>query len=327
MNKNFTKYIVANFFKLTLLLFIVSIVSFFLIEASPIDPVKAYIDEPVSYEQREDIIEHLGLDKPPVERYFSWLSNLLQGDLGDSLIYKKPVIDVIGEKFISSMALMLTAWVLSGVIGFALGIIMGIYHNTFIDSIIKKICLLLASTPTFWVGLLFLMLFSVHLGWFPIGFSVPIGTLAEDVTIWQKIHHMILPSLALSFSSFAGIALHTREKMISSLKSDYVLFAKTRGFSKRKIIIRHCIRNITLPSITLQFASLSEIFGGSILAETVFSYPGLGKTVVDAGLKGDIPLLLGITLFSTIFVFVGNFIANIIYGLVDPRIRLGGKNE
>ena len=327
MNKNWAKYVMGNFFKLTLLLFIVSIVSFMLIEASPIDPVKSYTDELVSYQQREDIIEHLGLDKPAPERYCSWLGNLLQGDLGDSLIYKKPVIDVISEKFASSMALMLTAWVLSGVIGFSLGIIMGIYHNTFIDSLLKKWCLLLASTPTFWVGLLFLMFFSVKLGWFPIGFSVPVGTLADQVTIYEKIHHMILPALALSFSSFAGIALHTREKMISSLNSDYVLFAKARGFSKHKIVTRHCIRNITLPSITLQFASLSEIFGGSILAETVFSYPGLGKTVVDAGLKGDVPLLLGITLFSTIFVFAGNFIANIIYGFVDPRIRLGGKNE
>jgi peptide/nickel transport system permease protein len=152
---------------------------------------------------------------------------------------------------------------------------------------------------------------------------VPIGVAAEDVTIWQRLHHLILPALTLSFLSFANIALHTREKLVDVLNSEYVLFAKARGESNLSILRRHGIRNILMPSVTMQFASFAELFGGSIFAENVFSYPGLGSAASAAGLQGDIPLLLGITLFSVLFVFAGNAIANALYTLIDPRTRAG----
>lgn len=319
------KYVLKNTLRLLLLLFFVSIVTFTLIEISPIDPIRAYLNsaDTVSAEQKLQIQAYFGLDKNPVERYFSWLFNLLKGDFGISIIYRVPVIEVIALKFKNSLALMLSSFVLSGILGLTFGILMG--QSKLADRILKPICLTLCATPTFFIGIIFLMIFAVKLNIFPVAFSVPIGTLSADTGLKDTIYHLVLPVLALSFASFSSIALHTREKVREIMQSDYILLAKTRGFSKNKIISKHLLRNIMLPFITLQFASLSEIFGGSILAETVFSYPGLGSVMVDAGLSGDVTLLLGVTMFSAVFVFVGNFTANILYGIIDPKIRYGGK--
>lgn len=310
--------------KIVSLLLAVSIVAFVLVSVSPIDPVQQYIlglGAGVSPEQRAEIEAYWGVDEPPVERYFNWLSELLRGNMGQSTLYKRPVKDIIGERFLNSLALMLCAWVLAGVIGFALGCVMGMYQERWPDRLIKRACYLLSSAPTFWVGLVLLLVFAVWLKWFPIGFSSPIGVLSEDVTFLQRLHHLALPALTLSLTSFANIALHTRQKLIDVFNSEYVLFARARGEGKWTILRRHGLRNILLPAMTLQFASFAELFGGSVLAENVFSYPGLGSAVAAAGLNGDVSLLLGITLFSTLFVCVGNMIANLLYGVVDPQIR------
>ncbi|MBP3651769.1 MAG: ABC transporter permease [Clostridia bacterium] len=306
------------------LLLAVSVIAFALVSMSPIDPVQQYIlglGTAVSPEQRAEIEAYWGVNEPPVERYFSWLGELLKGNMGQSALYRRPVADIIGERFINSLALMLTAWTLSGVIGFALGCVMGIFQDRWPDKIIKKICYLFSSVPTFWLGLLFLLVFAVWLKWFPIGFSSPIGVLSRDVTLLQRLHHLALPAFTLSLMSFANIALHTRQKLIDVLNSEYVLFARARGEGKWSILKRHGLRNILLPALTLQFASFAELFGGSVMAENVFSYPGLGSAVAAAGLNSDVPLLLGVTLFSALFVCVGNMIANLLYGVVDPQIR------
>ena len=315
-------------FKILTLLLAVSIIAFILVSVSPIDPVQQYIlglGTAVSPEQRALIEDYWGVDEPPVQRYFSWLSAVLHGDLGQSLLYRRPVADIIGERFVNSLALMLCAWVFSGVIGFGLGCLMGMYQNRWPDRILKKICYLLSSVPTFWLGLLLLLLFAVKLGWFPIGFSSPIGVLDTEVTLWQRLHHLILPAFTLSLMSFANIALHTRQKLVDVLNSEYVLFARARGEGRWSILRRHGLRNILLPAMTLQFASFAELFGGSVMAENVFSYPGLGSAVSAAGLNSDLPLLLGVTLFSALFVCVGNLIANLLYGVVDPQIREVGQ--
>jgi len=306
------------------LLLAVSVIAFALVSLSPIDPVQQYIlglGTAVSPEQRAEIEDYWGVNEPPVERYFSWLGELLRGNMGESSLYRRPVADIIGERFVNSLALMLCAWLLSGVIGFGLGCIMGLYQNRWPDSLFKKICYLLSSVPTFWLGLVFLLVFAVWLGWFPIGFSSPIGVLSEDVTLAQRLHHLALPAFTLSLMSFANIALHTRQKLIDVLNSEYVLFARARGEGRWTILRRHGLRNILLPALTLQFASFAELFGGSVLAENVFSYPGLGSAVAAAGLNSDVPLLLGVTLFSASFVCAGNLIANLLYGVVDPQIR------
>lgn len=316
--------LLLNCVKITGLLLAVSIIAFVLVSASPVDPVQQYIlglGTAVSPEQRAEIEEYWGINEPPVERYFSWLGELLQGNWGESALYRRPVLDIIAERFVNSLALMLCAWALSGVIGFFLGCVMGMYRDKWPDKLLKKLCYVLSSVPTFWLGLVFLLVFSVWLKWFPIGFSGPIGVPAEDVTLWQRLHHLALPAFTLSLMSFANIALHTRQKLVDVLSSEYVLFAQARGEGKWTILRRHGLRNILLPALTLQFASFAELFGGSVLAENVFSYPGLGSAVSAAGLNADVPLLLGVTLFSALFVCVGNMIANLLYGIVDPQIR------
>lgn len=313
--------------KVITLLFAVSILSFALVSASPVDPVRQYVmgAGPVSEEQRAEIEAYWGVNEPPVARYFNWLSALLHGDFGTSLLYRRPVIDIISERFKNSLALMLCAWVFSGLIGFSLGCVMGMNRDKWQDRMLRGLCYLLGSVPTFWLGLVFLLVFAVILGWFPVGFSTPIGIQNDEVSIWQRLHHLILPALTLSLMSFANIALHTRQKMIDVMNSDYVLFARARGEGGWTLFWRHGLRNTLLPALTLQFASFAELFGGSVLAENVFSYPGLGSAVSAAGLNSDVPLLLGITLFSALFVCVGNTVANLLYGIVDPQLRETGR--
>lgn len=322
--RRLSKIFFKNLIRIISLLLAVSIIAFALVCASPIDPVGQYImslGTAVSAEQRAELEDYWGVNDPPVERYLNWLSNMLRGDLGESAIYRRPVMDIIAERFANSLALMICSWALAGILGFALGCLMGMFQNRWPDKILKKICYLLSSVPTFWLGLLFLLTFAVKLRWFPIGFSSPIGVLASEVTLWDKLHHLFLPAVTLSFMSFSSIALHTRQKLVDVLNSEYVLFARARGEGSWSILRRHGLRNILIPALTLQFASFAELFGGSVMAENVFSYPGLGSAVSAAGLRCDVPLLLGVTLFSALFVSVGNMIANILYGIVDPQIR------
>jgi peptide/nickel transport system permease protein len=313
--------------KFIVLIFAVSVVAFLLVSISPIDPVQANVGQTayltMSEVKRAQLAEYWGVNTPLWERYGHWLASALQGDLGISLRYNAPVATVIATRFANSALLMTVAWLISGVLGFILGIIAGAFKGRWPDRIIKGYCFLLASTPTFWLALLFLIIFSVWLGWFPLGFSVPIGVAPQDVTFLDALHHVVLPALTLSVVGVANIALHTREKAIDVLQSDYVRFARTRGESTANAVLHHGVRNLALPALTLQFASISEIFGGSVLVEQVFSYPGLGQAAVTAGLGGDAALLVGITILSAAFVFGGNLLANLLYGVVDPRIRRG----
>ena len=181
---NSLKYLGKKGLRMLTLLIAVSILSFVLVSLSPIDPVQSYIGADmirVSEEQRQQIAENWGLDQPPLTRFLKWGSNLIQGDFGTSSIYRSPVLQVIGERFIASVFLMGAAWILSGVLGFILGILAGMNQGTLLDRGIKLYCLIMASTPTFWLGLLILMVFSVGLGWFPIGLGVPAGVLHGDV--------------------------------------------------------------------------------------------------------------------------------------------------
>ncbi len=318
-----------NLIRMVLLLFAVSVVTFALVSASPIDPLQANVGQAalgsMSEEQKEKLRSYWGVDTPPVERYLNWMTDALRGDLGTSLLYRQPVTRVIAVKLSNSLFLMGIAWILSGVLGFLLGIIAGVFKGRLADRVIRGYSLLIASTPAFWLALLLLMVFAVWLKVLPIGLSVPIGVEASGVTFLDRVRHAILPAATLSITGVSNIALHTREKMIDIMASDYVLFARARGESTWKIVLRHGLRNVLLPAITLQFASISEIIGGSVLVEQVFSYPGLGQAAVAAGTGSDVPLLMGITLITAAIVFLGNFAANLLYGAVDPRIRKGGR--
>ena len=322
-----TKYLARHIVRFALLMLAVGLVVFALVSMSPIDPVQANVGQAayvnMSEAKRAQLASYWGGDVPFWERFANWAGALLQGDMGTSLRFNAPVSEVIAHRAANSLALMGIAWLLSGVLGFALGVAAGARRGGALDRVVRSYCFLLASTPTFWLGLLILMVFAVQLGWFPIGFSVPIGVSAADVTLADAVHHLVLPALTLSVTGVANIALHTREKVVDVLESDYVRFARARGESELSVIVHHGLRNVALPAVTLQCAFISEIFGGSVLVEQVFSYPGLGQAAVTAGLGGDVALLAGIALVSAALVFGGNLLANTLYGVFDPRMRIG----
>lgn len=301
---------------------VVAIFSFILLDLSPIDPVNTYLrGAAVSEAQRTILESYFGTNVPLPTKIYHWLLDLIQGNLGTSLIYRAPVIDVILDKFTASIVLMAISWILSGILGFALGVVAGKNKGSWIDKAVKIYCYAIQSAPSFWVGMLILMVFAVYLGWFPIGFGVPIGVSSTDATFAEWASRLVLPTMTLSLVGLAPIAMYTRNELIQVLSSDYVLFAKSRGEKGWDLVRNHGIRNILLPAITLQFLSFSELFGGAVLVEQVFSYPGIGQTAVAAGLQSDVPLFLGIVLFSAVFVFVGNLLADLSYYLIDPRIK------
>ena len=303
----------------------VSLVVFLLVSASPIDPLSANVGQAslinMSEAKQADLASYWGSDLPVWQRYLNWIGGIFRGDFGTSLRFNASVAQVIANRSVNSLALMGIAWLLSGVIGFALGVASGIRQGGALDRFVRGYCFVLASTPTFWLGLIVLIVFAVQLGWFPIGFSVPIGKSAADVTLADVAHHLVLPALTLSVTGVANIALHTREKVVDIMATDYVRFARTRGEGNASLLAHHVLRNVSLPAVTLQCASIAEIFGGSVLVEQVFSYPGLGQAAVTAGLGGDVALLAGIALVSAALVFGGNLLADLLYGLVDPRMR------
>lgn len=315
---------IARFFALMVA---VSAVTFALVAASPIDPVQANTGQAamltMSAEKRAQLDERWGVDEPVWERYAAWVQDAARGDLGESLRFNAPVVQVVVERAGNSVLLLASAWAISGVLGVVLGVLAGVLRGSVLDRIVRGYCYLLSATPTFWLAIVVLMVFAVQLGWLPVGFSVPIGVSSGSVTLADRLYHMVLPALTLSVTGVANIALHTREKTVDVLSSDYARFAAARGESRWVIVWRHGLRNLALPALTLQFGSVSEIIGGSVLVEQVFSYPGIGQATVTAGLGGDAPLLVGLALATAALVFAGNLAANLLYGLVDPRMRKG----
>ncbi|GLG89835.1 ABC transporter permease [Sellimonas catena] len=323
--KHRLKFAGKKLIRMLLLLLGVSLLTFLLMWASPLDPLQTNVGQTalgsMTQEQIAELEAYWGVDMPPAQRYLGWLSGVLHGDFGTSLLYRQPVLTVIGERLANSVGLMAAAWIFAGVLGLVLGMLAGAYRNRWPDRVIRGYCLLISSTPAFWLAILLLMIFAVELGWLPVGLAVPMGLQADSVTFIDRLRHGILPVLTLSMTGVANIALHTREKLIEVLSSDYILFAKARGESQTSIFLRHGLRNVSLPAMTLQFVSISEIIGGSVLVEQVFSYPGLGQAAVTAGLGSDLPLLLGITVITAAIVFAGNLAADLLYGVIDPKIR------
>lgn len=322
------KRIIKEIFLFLLLILAVSFISFLLLDLSPIDPIASFArarSVGLSPEDKQELIKVWGLDQPLIARYFTWLLNLFRGDLGISNIYGRKVIDIIGEGFSRSILLMAIAWIFQGIIGIWLGIVAGANQGKIKDKIIKAYAIVFASTPSFWVGILLIIVFSLKLKLFPSSMGSPVGVLRKDITLADNLKHLVLPALTLVLVGVSNLILHTRSKVIDILNSDYVLYAKARGMKKSEIVNKFAFKNLILPGLSLLFTSFSELFSGTVLVENVFNYPGIGGLTVEAGLRGDAPLLLGLVLFSTIFVYMGNRICDLLYLVIDPRLR--GQDE
>ncbi len=232
------KYIIGQIIRFVLLMFAVSVVTFALVSLSPIDPLQANIGQAslagMTEEKRAALAAYWNSDADPVSRYLGWATALIQGDMGTSLRFNAPVAHVIGVRALNSLALMAIAWLFSGIIGVVLGVLSGVMRGSLLDRCIKVYCFVLAASPTFWVALLLLIVFSVQLGWFPIGFSQPVGVSSAQVSFTDALHHMALPAITLSLVGVANVTLHTREKTIDVMNSPYIAFAIARGQSRRE---------------------------------------------------------------------------------------------
>jgi len=314
------RFAVARTIQLGLAAILACALAFALTTIAPIDPIAAYLGPAgahIDAAQEAQIAARWGVNEPPIERFFAWARNALRGDLGVSPIFNRPVAEVLAERAGASLALMAIAWICSGVLGFTLGLVAGGWRDTWIDRIIRTCAYTLTAAPTYWVAMILLLVFSVSLGWAPVCCAGPVGALPEEVGFVERLHHLALPAAALSLLGVAHIALFTRQKTIDVMTSEFVTFAKAQGASRGEILVRHAARHAAAPALMLQFATIGELFGGSVLAEAVFTYPGLGRAAVEAGLRGDAPLLLGVTLFMAIIVSLGALIADI---LSAPRL-------
>lgn len=308
--------------RIPLLVLSVTFIAFVLVELSPLDPLAQYAAnlQGASTAQIEAAARIWGLDHPWWQRYLHWLGGMLTGDFGQSSLLREPVGPVLAAGARNSLLLMSLAWVLSGVVGYALGLLAGATRGRVCDRVITALCFVLSSTPAFVTGLVLLLVFGLALGWVPLGLSGPLGIAAADVSAGERLRHVLLPAATVAIGGIAGVTLHTRQALIDVLNTDTAKFARARGLSTPQIIARHGIRTTILPALMLQFANLSALIGGSTVAEVVFSYHGLGQLVVSAALASDVALLLGaVTVIATVVV-VGNTVADEIARRVDPRI-------
>lgn len=316
--------VVGHFLRLIVLLVLVAAGTFILLSFSPVDPIRAYIGNDLLHvppEQYARIAARWGLDQPLWERFGHWFARVLQGDLGYSMLFNAPVASVIKERFATSFALLCGAWLMSGLLGTAMGFVAGRFLNRWPDKMICRLSYLLSSLPTFWIGMLLLAVFAVRWPVLPVCCAWEPGNSGDMAGFTERLRHLILPVCALSLLGLGQITLHTRESIASVMKSDFVRFARSQGDKGWSLLRHQVLRHSITPALCLQFASLGELFGGALLAEKVFAYPGLGQATIDAGLRGDVPLLMGIVLFSTVLVFIGNSLSSWLVHVLNRAVE------
>ena len=313
------KYILKRLLELIPVLILVSIFSFFIIQASPGDPIDNYVRPGMTEEQIEDIKEEYELDGSMAQQYFRWMSHIMRGDLGTSIHQNRPVVDIIAERLPATLMLMGTALAFSLMIAIPLGLWAGLRKNKRSDNIISLISYLGISIPPFWLAMIGIILFSLKLHLLPSGgmHTVNVNTAAD--LLW----HMILPAFVLSLNNMAIFTRYIRSNTISQLEEDYVQTAMAKGTGKRKILFRHVLKNCLLPIITLAGINIAGLVCGSFVVETIFSWPGIGRLAMDAVGNRDFTLIMGYTMFSCIILILGNLIADVLYAVADPRIRQG----
>lgn len=297
---------------------------FALISLAPIDPVQAYVGGRTSQigpEQRDAIASAWGLDRPAPERFASWLADLARGDLGQSITFNAPVVQVIAARLPASLALIGLAFALSFLLGTLLGLVAGATRARWPDRVIRTLAVVLAASPGFWVAILLVAVFAVTLGWLPACCAAPPGQLASEVTAAERWRHMVLPVATLSVVGIAPLVLHTRQSLIAFLDSPAARHLSAHGATPLRLAFGPGLRHAAGVALTLHLAGAGELFGGSVLAEAVFAWPGLGQATVRAATGADAPLLMGIGLATLLFVFAGNLLADIAARLADPRLR------
>ncbi|MFE5009667.1 ABC transporter permease [Streptomyces sp. NPDC056696] len=293
--------------------------------ASPFDPVKAYAGTAgltASQDNLDQLRANLGVDRPLVTRWWDWLTSVLRGDLGDSSVLRQPVADVLGERIGWSVLLAATAFLAAVLLGTALGVLAARHQGGWLDRTVSALAYTLEAAPPFWLGLLAVWLFALELGALPAGGLTDTGS--TTITAGQVASHLVLPAAVLAVSQLPWFVLYVRQGVGEALEEDPVRGARARGLAPRTVLIGHALRSGMLPVLTLIGSRVPELITGALLVETVFSWPGIAAATVQAATSVDFPLLAALTVLATLAVLLGNLVADLLYGLADPRVGFDG---
>ncbi|ATH95057.1 ABC transporter permease [Bacillus glycinifermentans] len=297
----------------------ITILSFAIMKAAPGDPMALMMDPTISAADREKFIEKYGLNEPEHIQYLKWLGNMVQGDFGTSIVRKgMPVTELIFARLPNTLLLMLVSTILALLISIPFGVLSARRPYSKLDYGITFTSFIGLAVPNFWLGLILIMFLAVNLGWFPTG---GVMTINADFSLWDRIHHLILPAFVLATADMAGLTRYTRSSMLDVLRQDYMRTARAKGFKENRVVYKHGLRNGLLPVITIFGLMIPSFIGGAVVTEQIFSWPGLGKLFVDSAFQRDYPVIMAMTVISAVLVVVGNLIADILYAIVDPRIE------
>ncbi|MFS0840991.1 ABC transporter permease [Paenibacillus sp. 1P03SA] len=311
------KYVLHRILQLIPILLFISIVSFALIRLAPGDPVLSFVTPNMSPEDVERIRRNMGLDQPLYTQYLLWLKNVLTGNFGYSLNNHRPVLTLIVERLPATIGLMGSAFLLSLLIAVVLGLISAVYKNKLADRVLSLLSYIGISLPGLWFALILIYIFTVKLHWLP---SMGMRTIGVH-SAWDVIKHGIMPCLVLCITHVSVFMRYIRSSTISQLEEDYVQIQYAYGSTRRTVLFRHILRNVLLPVITLFGLSFAEIITGAFIVESIFSWPGMGSLGINAVFGLDYPLIMGMTMMSSFLLIFGNLLADVLYGLADPRIK------
>lgn len=321
-----SSFVARRLLQMVPLLIGVTFLTFAIVNLVPGSPVGSMQMNPrMRPEDIERIRQNLGLDRPWYERYFYWLADVLRGDLGLSLTNATPVTDRILGVLPNTLLLTVTALVLALIISIPLGVISAVRHNSWFDHVTTLFVTAFAAIPSFWLGLLMIILFAVKFSEWGLP-SLPVGGMTDlrgDSGLLDRIEHLILPAFALALVQIAGWTRYIRSSMLETLRQDYVRTARAKGLGDRTVLYVHAFRNALMPLVTLVGLALPEVFGGAYLIEQIFAWNGLGRLSYQAAQSNDYTLIMGATLFFAVLTMLGNLLADVFYAVVDPRVRYG----
>lgn len=324
------KYITKRILYMIFVFFLMSFLLFFLYNKIPGDPARSQLEgvkntlEPEEYQLRyEKLRKEMGLDDPILTRYGKWMGGILQGEFGDSLIYRRPVLDVVIQPLKNTVFINIFAIILALGITIPLGIHCAVKRNSPFDKVVQVLTIIGYSIPTFIICLLFIYLFAVTLGWFPVsGMSTPNFQGTPFKAFLDRVWHMILPLGVMTVGSLGGMTRYVRAAMSDALSMDYIRTARAKGLKERVVIYSHAWKNALLPVITLIIGWVITIFSGSLVIETMFGWHGMGKFYIDALNNQDYNVALAIQMFYIVISLLGYLITDLSYGFVDPRVRV-----